>query len=221
MNFSFDTIKDFDRHIELSVPNYTHIHELIKSMSTYFIKDKTRIYDIGCSTGKLLSELYNSTHNKFDDLVFIGYDNSENMQKMARDNDIYINISDLNKPEESPIENASLVLSIFTLQFLSISDRWKLIKRIYDGLNPGGAFIVCEKTYLNEGFMQNLFNSAYYDFKRLSFSAEEILNKEKDLRKIMQPQTEGQNRIMFRDAGFNCIETFFSSLMFKGWVMVK
>lgn len=219
--FSFDTIKDFDRHIELSIPNYTHIHELIKSMSTYFIKPKTNIYDIGCSTGKLINDiaLTRASTSALSE-TYVGYEVSENFNppnlsafSMVR--------GDLTKPEETPIENSSLVLSIFTLQFLPASKRWQVVKRIYDGLIPGGALIVCEKVYCKEGFVQDLFTFSYYDYKKKTFTEKEILDKQKDLREIMQPFTEDQNKVMFKDCGFKFIDTFFTSLMFKGWVMVK
>lgn len=76
--FSFDTIKDFDKHIDISVPNYKHIYELIESISTYFIKKNTCVYDLGCSTGNVLKML--SIKNDVENVRFIGYEKSENMR---------------------------------------------------------------------------------------------------------------------------------------------
>ena len=55
--FSFDTIKNFDEHILSSIPCYNQIINSINNFAKYFIQDNTNIYDIGCSTGKLLKEL--------------------------------------------------------------------------------------------------------------------------------------------------------------------
>jgi tRNA (cmo5U34)-methyltransferase len=221
MSFSFDTIKDFDKHIELSIPNYKHISELIVSMGSYFIKPDTNVYDLGCSTGVLLNKL--SFSQDTNNVKYIGYDKSINLKPTSRasNHNICWIEADLNNPESSPLEKASLVLSVFTLQFLSISDRWDLVSRVSKSLNKGGAFIVCEKIYVQDGFMQDLFTFSYYDYKRKNFSEKEILDKQKDLRLIMTPMTDSQNRTMFRDCGFQNIEVFFSSLLFKGWVLVK
>lgn len=217
MTFSFDTIDNFDKHIALSIPNYKHIHELIYSLATYFIKSNTSVYDLGCSTGSLIEQLAcDGSYNKIKGVDYIGYDNSDNMERkllLARWMNADITCATL--------DNASLITSIFTLQFLSIKDRCELVNRIYKNLNKGGAFIVCEKVYIRDGFMQDLFTFSYYDYKKRSFTEKEILDKQKDLRSIMNPFTEEQNKLMFREAGFSNIETFFSSLMFKGWVLVK
>jgi tRNA (cmo5U34)-methyltransferase len=55
--FSFDTIQDFDQHILQSIPNYDILWNMIHSMSSYFVVEDTTIYDLGCSTGKLLKSL--------------------------------------------------------------------------------------------------------------------------------------------------------------------
>ncbi len=40
------------------------------------------------------------------------------------------------------IENASMVVLNFTLQFLDFSQRQALLDKIYQGLNPGGALVL-------------------------------------------------------------------------------
>ena len=41
--FSFDTIKDFDKHIKDSIPNYDLLFNGVVSLSQYFL-DKSAIY---------------------------------------------------------------------------------------------------------------------------------------------------------------------------------
>ena len=43
------------------------------------------------------------------------------------------------------ISNASVVIMNFSLQFIALDSRKKLLKKIYDGLVPGGIFILSEK----------------------------------------------------------------------------
>jgi len=46
---------------------------------------------------------------------------------------------------ETPIDNASLVVMNFTLQFIDENMRQQQIEKIFSGLNQGGAFILSEK----------------------------------------------------------------------------
>lgn len=214
--FSFNTIKDFDEHIEMSIPNYTHIYDLIKSISTFYIRKETNVYDLGCSTGLLIRNL--SIENKISDVEFIGYEISENMRPEKPVYGYHWVKQDLTK--DIRLTNTNLVFSIFTLQFLSIEDRVNLIKNVYNSLNKGGAFIVCEKIIMADGELQDIFTFSYYDYKEKSFSQDQILSKQKDLRCIMRPLTSKQNIKIFKQAGFN-VNTFFQSLQFMGYILRK
>ena len=48
------------------------------------------------------------------------------------------------------IENASIVVLNLTLQFVDVEKRSKLIKKIYDGLIPGGVLIISEKIHFDD-----------------------------------------------------------------------
>lgn len=222
--FSFDTIDEFDKHIGLSIPNYKHIHELICSLSTYFIKPYTNVFDIGTSTGSLVYKLVE--HNKAVKLVnYNGIDMSINLLPMEGEYDtcdgrLEFRNADVTSDHVN-FGNASLITSVFTLQFIPLVRRIALMEKIYKQLNPGGAVIICEKVFCKDGFMQDLFTFSYYDYKKKSFTEKEILDKQRDLREIMQPLSEEQNKIMWREVGFKNIETFFTSLFFKGWVLCK
>ena len=56
-NFSFDTIQNFDEHIAQSIPNYDLLATSICDLSTFFVREDTRVVDLGCSTGKLLERI--------------------------------------------------------------------------------------------------------------------------------------------------------------------
>jgi len=47
----------FDEHILKSVPLYSEGHDLIYNLSDYFIKNYSTVYEIDCSTGKLIVNL--------------------------------------------------------------------------------------------------------------------------------------------------------------------
>lgn len=218
-NFSFDTIDSFDDHINTSIPRYNDIHACIDGLIQYFITDGARIYDIGCSTGSLLRRI--DVEYKEKSLELIGIDQSANLLPNSHANGRCHFILDDVTDENFVIENADIVFSIFTLCFIPVNDRYRLVKKIYDGMKKGGIFISTDKIYASDSKVQDIFTFLYYDFKRKTFGAEEILNKEISLREIQKPITETENVNMFRNAGFDRVDSFWKYYNFQGWICVK
>ena len=81
--------------------------------------------------------------------------------------------------------------------------------------------IFCEKEICVDGVVQEAFTFANYTNKQKTFSAKEILDKEYDLRRIMNSLNSNQNLALLDSAGFKNIETFFQSLNFKGYICRK
>jgi len=216
--FDFNTIHDFDGHILQSIPNYDILFNSILRISDYFRDPSKHIYDVGCSTGKLMK--YINKVEKYNGPM-IGLDNSRNL--LPENTKEFPNIKfiewDLTKPFS--FDNACLVFSIFTLQFLKKESRQAVINSIYDGLGKGGGLIIAEKTYVDSGQFQDIFTFSYYDYKKASFSNEEILNKEKDLRTILKPNYAHENLEMLRNAGFKQIQMFYKFFMFEAYLCIK
>jgi tRNA (cmo5U34)-methyltransferase len=215
--FSFDTIDNFDDHINKSVSNYDSLIDLIQKISTYFITKNSNVYDLGCSTGLLLKQLHKQNTNNAS---FVGYDISDNLLKETSSKNLSFYLRDITD-DSIKFYNTNFILLIFTLQFLQISQREKLIKKVCDNLNKGGACIVAEKIFIDDGFIEDIFTFTHYDQKLNNFSHEEILKKQIDLRSIMRPLTEEQNIEMFYDAGFSKVQSFYQSLNFKSWILIK
>jgi tRNA (cmo5U34)-methyltransferase len=216
--FSFDTIDEFDKHIATSVSNYESIEPLINSLAEHFVEPDDNIYDLGCSTGGTLYGL--SLHGTCEGVSYVGYDISDNL--LPTEN-IPTNMAFFKRDITDPkikFFNTSFIMSIFTLQFIPREKRETLVQKVYHSLNPGGAFIVCEKIYMANGMYQSMFNSSHYDYKLRTYTAEEILDKQNTLRTIMRPLSDYSNIEMFRNAGFK-VETFWQSLNFKGYLVIK
>jgi len=81
--------------------------------------------------------------------------------------------------------------------------------------------IICEKEISSIGIFQEVFTFANYDYKKSNFTSDEILQKEIDLRNIMNCVSTGENEQMLKDVGFTKIESFFRSLNFRGWLCMK
>jgi tRNA (cmo5U34)-methyltransferase len=207
MKFDFNTIENFDDHIDKSIPGYNILVQIILSMSEYFFVKGKNIYDLGCSTGKLLNSI-SCECNK------IGLDNSNLLPKL----DGFFNV-DLNNNLE--IDNACVVYSIFTMQFLNPDNRLNYLKNIYEGLNVGGCLFLCEKVYQENGKLQEIFTFSHYDQKLKNFNSEEIIKKERDIRHIMKPCLSNNLDNLLELAGFKNYSIFWQNLNFKAILAIK
>lgn len=215
-HFSFSTVKDFDEHISTSISGYDGLLKLIPSISKYFIEDNSNVYDIGCSTGKLLFDL-STLYGK--DISFVGYDIEPNLLPLSKGS-VQFYQRDVTDPNIK-FFNTSFILSLFTLQFIGRVKRRILVDKIFDSLSPGGAFVVAEKYYSNDGQIQEIFNFSAYDEKRKVFTDTEILDKQDTLRKIMRPLSYSQNIEELKRAGFKIVAPIWLSLNFVCYICIK
>lgn len=209
--FSFHTIKDFDLHISQSIPNYDLLFQTVVNVAPFFLQENSVVTDLGCSTGKMLKAIPHKGRK-------IGIDNSANLLPASDIQHTFIN-QDLYTYEFS--ENNSFVTSIFTLQFLPVEQRASILAKVYKSLIAGGAFVWAEKVTSRSGFWEQVQTFSYYDFKRASFSSEEILDKEKSLRYLMRPLTTKTNLKMLSMAGFSDYEMLWKFHNFECWIAVK
>jgi tRNA (cmo5U34)-methyltransferase len=210
--FSFDTITDFDDHIAKSIPNYHLLNDSVRDLATFYAKEDFSIVDLGCSTGTLLESIpFEGTK--------LGIDISGNLLPESHDEVQYVQ-KDL-RSFKNLGKTPSLVISLFTLQFLPLADRPNILSLIYDELAEGGAFIWAEKVHEPEGELERIMTSAYYDFKGKHFSPWEIMKKERDLRPIMQTNTSIRNLTMAENAGFTVGTMFWKFYNFEAWLFVK
>jgi tRNA (cmo5U34)-methyltransferase len=210
--FDFNTIDNFDDHINKSIPNYDLLIDSIKSMSEYFYVQSASIYDLGCSTGKLLKSL------PFD-CRKVGYDYSNLLPTTNGDSSLEFHSVDLNKSFK--INNACIVYSIFTMQFLDPLKRSAYLSTIKEGLIKGGCLIICEKIYQEHGIAQEVFSFSHYDYKLKQFRAEEILKKERDLRFNMKPLDDDSLTHLLKASGFRVVSPFWQMFNFKGYIAIR
>tara|TARA_B100000131_G_scaffold314077_1_gene350369 strand:- start:539 stop:1228 length:690 start_codon:yes stop_codon:yes gene_type:complete len=227
-DFTFAHRKEgFDNHIEKSIRGYSHLMEDVISLSRYFIENNTNVVDIGCSTGKMTKALIDHNMDHCTDATYIGLEIADGFQKdlIKRTEEVkkyYYNV--YFKKEDARdynYTNCSLVTSIFTLQFMPKIDRESLVKKIYDGLRSGGAYIFAEKTICENALVQDMITFNYYDYKRKSFSTEDIMDKERTLRHMMKPNTWKEIEEMILKAGFSVVQPFWRNHAFVGALGVK
>ena len=117
--------------------------------------------------------------------------------------------------------NNCLTTSIFSLQFMPKRNRQIIIQRVYESLVKGGAFIFAEKIYSEHAQLQEMMQFCYYDYKRQFYSAEELLDKEQNLRHMMKPLTIDELVEMCRAVGFTIVQPFWQNFNFVGMLCIK
>jgi tRNA (cmo5U34)-methyltransferase len=229
-DFEFnDTVADvFDDMVSRSVPYYSEQQRMIQEIGSIFSTPGSNIYDLGCATATTLINLCREVDPSAS---LIGYDNSAPMIKKAMqkikesglEERISVLYADLNGDLDLiELNNASVVLICWTLQFVRPLKREKLINKIYQGLNENGVLIITEKVLTNNSLLNRYYIKLYYDYKqRNEYTNEEIVNKREALENILIPYRIDENIEMFKRNGFETVDTFFQWYNFVGFICIK
>ncbi|MDE1172194.1 MAG: carboxy-S-adenosyl-L-methionine synthase CmoA [Parvibaculaceae bacterium] len=227
-DFAFDkeVATVFDDMVSRSVPFYGEMQRMTVELADSFARDNTNIYDIGCSTGTtlaLISESIGAT-----EATLIGIDNSREMLEQAREklteaaleHPYRLECADIQK--RVPIENASVVTMLLTLQFVRPLYRDKIMLQLCRGLNKGGCLLLVEKVTSENTTFNRLFIERYYGFKRRNgYSEMEISAKREALENVLIPYRVEENMALLKGAGFSQVEMFFRWYNFCGLIAIK
>ena len=220
-NFKKSTVKNFDKHIKLSVPHYKEGHELIYKFSEFFIKEDSLCYEIGTSTGTIISQLSKKFKNKTN-AKFIGIDSEKEMIALAnkkKKKNLTFTHADI---KNYNLKRSDLIISYYTIQFIHAKHRQKIFNSIYESLNWGGAFIFFEKVRAPDARFQDITSQIYDDFKSENgFNEKEILLKTRSLRGILDPYTTEENIKYLKRSGFKDISSIQKFLCFEGFIAIK
>ena len=221
--FGGHTPAAFTEHIQQSVPFYDTGHELVCKLSDYFVKDQSVCYDLGTSTGVLLSKLARRHANR-PGVQWIGIDietdmieqagvesgTSENIEFVVDDITLY------------PYLDSDLITSYYTIQFVPPAVRQDLFNKVFNALNWGGAFLLFEKVRACDARFQDIIQTLYTDYKLdQGYSPSEIINKTKSLKGVLEPFSTQGNLDLLKRAGFVDIITVFKYLCFEGFLAIK
>ncbi len=222
--FEFDeeVASVFDDMLNRSVPFYKEMQRLSINFACNFLAENDKVYDLGCSTASTLIEL---SHHFKNNLNLIGIDNSSAMLNRAAKKakafgvDIKLINADLH---DVSYDDAKLILSNYTLQFIRPLQREKLVKKIYDSLQEKGIFIFSEKVISSNSTLNKQSIDEYYEFKKTQgYSEFEISQKREALENVLIPYTEEENKKMILDAGFTHCETIFKWVNFATFIAIK
>lgn len=223
--FNKEVSRSFDKHVSQSIPRYSELQNYIASLSEWFLKEGALIYDLGCSTGETIKRITNlKTTNKIE---IIGIDSKTEMLKLARKKNkkrkenILITFKKQNI-EKIKFKKCNLVICVLTFPFLNNNLRKKTLKKIYNSLDDGGALIAVDKINARTGFVNNVLNDLYYDFKLTQkLTEKDIINKAKSLRSSIYTHSEKKIFEFLRTAGFKEYDAFFRYFNFLGYMAIK
>ena len=120
------------------------------------------------------------------------------------------------------ISNASLVLLNLTLQFIAIEQLAQIIRKIYDGLNDGGACILTEKIILQNKNSDRLFQQMHENFKLANkYSQLEISQKRKALENVLVRESLEVHTQRLTQSGFTNVNTWFQCMNFVSILAIK
>lgn len=223
--FGANVVSVFDDMVTRSVPFYLEMQRMITEIVQDFAEEGTNVYDLGCSTGTTLNNLDKVLP---EDITFVGIDDSTemlekcdaNFKEQGMKRAYKLECQDMNQSVE--IENASVVVLCLTLQFIRPLYRERLLKQIYEKMNPKSCLILVEKVLGEDSLFNRQFINHYYDFKRRNnYNEMEISQKREALENILIPYKLNENIELLKETGFEYVETFFKWYNFCGMVAVK
>ena len=226
-DFAFDAqvVEVFPDMISRSVPGYNTIIDTIGRLSQRFVQNNTTIYDLGCSLGAATLAIRKGINAK--DCKIISVDNSPAMVERCK---MHINAFKGETPveviegniQDISIENASMVVLNFTLQFIDKAERQTLINSIAKGINTGGILVISEKISHGDPTIDEHLIDLHHDFKRANgYSELEVAQKRTALENVMRTDSIEQHIERLTNAGFTHVSPWFQCFNFISFIAIK
>ena len=222
-SFNEEVAEVFEDMIERSVPGYKTSQSIITLYAKNFYREDTNCYDIGCSLGaSSFSILQGANRAKIIAIdksaamidecerIFKNYENPNSL--------IFLNEDIM----ESDLQNASVVVVNYLIQFLGLDERDILFKKIFNALIPNGILILSEKVHYENKFENQRIINTHHLFKSANgYSDLEISGKRDSLEGILKTEYEEDHILRARKVGFTKFEKILSNLNFRTFVFSK
>ena len=226
-DFVFDerVVRVFPDMIRRSVPGYGMIVPNTALLARRYAQDGTNLYDLGCSLGSVTLAMQQAV--TASDVRIIAVDSSPEMiagmgqavEANASDIPVTLLMADICDVD---IDNASVVVLNFTLQFIAPDFRQSLLDRIAAGMRAGGALILSEKIRFESECEQDLQTEWHHDFKMAQgYSELEVAAKRDALENVMKPDNDSVHLKRFEEAGFSAAYRWFQCFSFASYIAIK
>ena len=225
--FVFDqaVVDVFPDMIKRSVPGYETILAHCGELASRYVQADSHCYDLGCSLGASTVAMRSRIEGR--NAKIIAVDNSSAMlDKCAT---ILASVASAVSTElvnqdicDTVINNASMVVMNFTLQFIPMAERSALLEKIYAGLNPGGCLVISEKLHFEPESLNTLLTDLHHQFKLAQgYSELEISQKRDSIENVLIPETLDAHIQRLRACGFQSASPWFQCFNFCSLVAIK
>jgi tRNA (cmo5U34)-methyltransferase len=215
----------FPDMLRRSIPGYAASIQAIGSLAARHVVAGSCCYDLGCSLGAatlamrqnigvpncriVAVDLSRAMISKFQQTINL---QGENIEVSIVEADI----------RDISIANASMIVMNYTLQFLPVDERAAMLRKIYDGMLPGGVFVLSEKVIDQDAEIEKILVELHHEFKRRNaYSDLEISRKRTALENVLVPDTEGEHRARLHNAGFRNVGVWLRYFNFISLVAIK
>ena len=227
VDFAFDetVAAVFPDMIRRSVPGYSDIITLTGLLAGEYAQPDTVCYDLGCSLGATTLAMRRQIRRAGCRILAV--DNApamiercrSHLAAVASDVPVELRCADL---RSVAIENASVVVLNFTLQFIPPGERNALLQKIQAGLRPGGVLLIAEKVRFDDPTAQRFQEAMHLAFKRANgYSDLEISQKRNALDNVLLPDTPDQLEQRLRQAGFGAVHPWSRCFNFCAFAAIK
>lgn len=196
----------FPDMLRRSIPGYTASIEAIGTLARRHVREGTRCYDLGCSLGAATLAMRRNIEVPGCEIQAI--DLAPAMVRRCRTlveqspgpTPVTVMQGDI---RDVKIENASMVVMNYTLQFLPVADRLAIMRKIHAGTVDGGVLVLSEKVTDDDPAIDELLIDLHHEFKRANaYSELEIARKRAALENVLVPETMSVHLQRLREAGY-------------------
>lgn len=226
-DFCFDeeVVTVFADMIRRSVPGYASVLGMTAELAARYATHHSNLFDLGCSLGAATLAMQSRVP---DTCTIHAVDSSPAMIKALKER-VEPNHAGRPKVEvhEAELQNvsmqsASFAVLNFTLQFIAPNERAHCLRRIFEGLHPGGALVLSEKVCFEDPGQQALMTELHHAFKRANgYSDLEISQKRTALENTLIAETVETHVTRLSEAGFSQVSVWFQCFNFVSILAVK
>jgi len=208
--FDEDVVGVFPDMIQRSVPNYAMTLLSIGFLADQYVKPHSCCYDLGCSLGGASLAIGRAIRHSHYQLMAVDRSVAmiQRFSQMLSDESFVDHVqlicADITKME---IQNASMVVLNYTLQFIDLDQRFSLLKKICLGMNSGAVLVLSEKICAETKEENQRLIQLHEAFKKTcGYSDLEISQKRQALEDVLVPETLSVHHQRLLDAGFSRVE---------------
>jgi tRNA (cmo5U34)-methyltransferase len=226
-DFRFDqsVAEVFPDMIQRSVPGYSTIIDNIGLLAGKYATEGSSLYDLGCSLGAVTLSMRRYVADKQCQIIAV--DNSSAMVERCQlhmdgfrsTTPVSVICDDI---QNIAINNASVVVLNFTLQFIEPEKRQAIIAKIFSGMQPGGILVLSEKLRHPSDSGNELLIELHHEFKRRNgYSELEISQKRTALENVMRLDTYNIHQERLFQVGFSEVVLWYKCFNFSSLIAIK